>query len=205
MDNKILANGNNPLPEEDKNKIKQDVAVKFGEILDLLGFDRVNDPNLQDTPNRVAKMFMDELFIGNFSHPPKITTFPNTQKYDEIIISGPIEIKSMCAHHFLPFVGQAWVGYIPGDIICGLSKLARIVHYYMRRPQLQEELTVQVANHIEELLKPKGVIVVMKSEHFCEKLRGVEEHGSQMYTSCVRGYFLQNPSTKQEFFEMIKK
>lgn len=203
--NKILANGNKPLSDAQKEEIRNKLKYKFTEILDILGFDHKKDPNLMDTPDRLAKMYTYEILEGNFSEPPKITVFPNTKKYDQIISLSNIEVKSLCSHHFCNFLGKCSIGYQPDKHVIGLSKLSRIVDYFSRRPQIQEELTEQIADHLIKILKPKGVIVVMHCEHHCMKVRGVEEHDAVMHTSAVRGTFLTNPSTKQEFFELIRK
>lgn len=202
---KILANESVILPQKVKVDMTNAVKVKFTEILAAMGFDQQNDPNLKDTPNRIAKMYVEELFSGCFNPPPKITVFPNTQGYDQIVALSDISIKSTCSHHFCPFLGTASIGYIPNEKVVGLSKLSRIADYFARRPQIQEELTEQIANYIEEILQPKGVIVVIKAEHHCMKLRGVQEHEAVMTTSALRGFFLTNASTKQEFFELIRK
>lgn len=204
-DKKILANDNRPLDDKQKDDIREKLKFKFTEILDILGFDHANDPNLVGTPNRLAKMYTYEILEGNFSKAPDITTFPNTKNYDQIVALSDIEVKSLCSHHFCPFIGTCSIGYQPGERVVGLSKLSRIVTHFARRPQIQEELTEQIAEFLVETLKPKGVIVVMHCEHHCMKIRGVEEHDSEMHTSAVRGTFLTNPSTKQEFFELIRK
>lgn len=200
---KILANDNIPNTPEEKQEKKRKLEIVFKEMLDILGFDQNNDPNLKDTPKRMAKMYVDDLYCGNFENPPKITVFPNTKNYDQMIVSGPIQVKSSCSHHGLPFFGQAWLSYIPGENVIGLSKLARIVQFYMRRPQIQEELTEQIANHIENILKPKGIMVVIKANHMCMCLRGANEPNAMMTTSAVRGAFAKNPETRKEFFDLI--
>jgi GTP cyclohydrolase IA len=205
MTKKILANENKPIPDKKREEICEKLQYKFTEILDILGFDRLRDPNLQDTPSRLAKMYTYEILDGNFSAPPKMTVFPNTKNYDQIVALSNIEVKSLCSHHFCPFLGKCSIGYQPDKHVIGLSKLSRIVTHFARRPQIQEELTEQIADYLVEILKPKGVIVVMHCEHHCMKVRGVEEHDSEMHTSAVRGTFLTNPSTKQEFFELIRK
>jgi GTP cyclohydrolase I len=201
-DKKILSNGNLILSKEEKQEKKEKLEKIFQNMLSELGFDWENDPNQRETPKRMAKMYMDELLVGCYSEPPNITKFPNTKDYDEMIISGPISVKSMCSHHYCPFIGHAWVGYIPDKEVVGLSKLARITQFFMRRPQIQEELNQQIANYIQDLLNPKGVIVVIRSQHHCMTIRGVEEPNSWMYTSSVRGAFAENPETRKEFFDV---
>ena len=198
-----VANSNNPLTDGEKKALKDDIAKHVAKIIHSAGFDK-SDPNLADTPNRVAKAWVDELWTGCFTEEPKITVFPNTKKYDQMIISGPIDVKSMCSHHWLPFIGSAWVGYIPGENVCGLSKLSRIVDWYARRPQIQEELTQQILEHVIETLKPHGVMVVIESKHFCMCSRGVNQNESVMTTSAVYDAF-DEVATRSEFLSLIKK
>lgn len=202
MCKKIHANGNTPLSKEEIEEKKKELEKVFTNMMEVLDFDQENDPNIKDTPKRMAKMYIDELFTGCYNEPPKITTFPNQKKYDEMIISGPIDVKSTCSHHIIPFVGSAYVAYIPGDKVIGLSKLARIVKFFMRRPQIQEELTEQIVNYLQELLNPKGIMVVIKAQHLCMTVRGVEEMNAWMFTSSVRGAFANNPETRKEFFDV---
>lgn len=205
MPNKILANDNRPITEKQQDEIRKKLKYKFTEILEILGFDHEKDPNLKDTPNRLAKMYAYEILAGNYAQPPKITVFPNTKNYDQIVALSNIEVKSLCSHHFCPFLGTCSIGYQPDKKVIGLSKLSRIVEHFARRPQIQEELTEQIVDYLQTILEPKGVIVVMHCEHHCMKVRGVEEHDSKMHTSSVRGTFLDNPATRQEFFELIKE
>lgn len=200
---KILANENIILSDNEKKEKIQKISIIMKQFLDELGFDSENDPNLKDTHKRIAKMYVNELLSGNFSKSPDITIFPNTKNYNSMIISGPIQIKSMCSHHFVAFTGSCYISYLPKDNVIGLSKLARIAQYYMRRPQIQEELTEQITDHIEKLLDPNGVMVVIKAKHLCMCNRGVEESDSWMFTSAVRGAFAKNPETRKEFFDLI--
>lgn len=200
---KILANENKALSEQEKTEKISKLTKVMTEFLDVLGFDQENDPNLKDTPKRIAKMYVNELLKGNFNPPPDITFFPNTKSYDQIIVSGPIEVKSLCSHHFVFFGGRAWLGVIPDQRVIGISKFSRIVEHFMRRPQIQEELTEQIVQYIEDLMQPKGIIVVMECKHFCMYARGVEEPNAMMTTSAVRGAFAKNPETRKEFFDLI--
>lgn len=172
-------------------------------ILDALLIVSHKDHNTRDTPNRVSKMFVQELFAGRYTKPPELRTFPNVRKFDEQIIQGPLDVKSTCAHHFLPFIGRAWVGILPGELLPGLSKYGRIVNYYSRRPQIQEELNVQIADHLQEALKPRGVAVVIKSLHHCMACRGLEQE-SPTITSVMRGEYQASISLKQEFLSLIQ-
>ena len=200
---KNAANSNRPLVDEEKQQLKDKISHHISEIINAAGFNR-KDPNLADTPQRVAKAWVDELWSGCFTEAPKITVFPNTKQYDQMIISGPIDVKSMCSHHWLPFIGSAWVGYLPGDHVCGLSKLSRIVDWYARRPQIQEELTQQILEHVIETLHPKGAMVVIESKHFCMCSRGVNQNDSVMITSAIHGVF-DDVATRAEFMNLIKR
>jgi GTP cyclohydrolase I len=201
----MFANDNNPLSEEEKEYKKYQLEDVFRKMLDIMGYNHQDDDNLKETPQRIANMYIDELLQGNYNEPPKIKAFPNTNHFDEMIISGAISVQSICSHHFVPFLGHAYVAYIPNDSYVGISKLARIVHFYMRRPQLQENLTHQIADHVDKLLHPKGVMVIMECQHHCMTIRGVQESEAMMYTSSVRGAFADNASTRNEFFNLIHK
>jgi GTP cyclohydrolase IA len=168
-----------------------------------LGLD-LSDPNLTDTPNRVAKMYCDELFSGLKTKEPKTTVFPNTHQYSQMVLSDKIYFSSMCSHHFLPFSGYAWVMYIPGESLLGLSKFSRIVNWYASRPQLQEQLTHDVVNFLVEKLQPIGVMVVIRALHQCMHCRGVKQHsGAGMVTSAIYGAF-EKPEVRSEGMDLIK-
>ena len=163
------------------------ISANFANIMDAMGLD-LADPSLKDTPKRVAKMFVNETCGGLFEQPPKITTFPLDQQTSrDMVIIKDIPFSSLCEHHFQPFVGTVTVAYIPNDKIMGLSKGARITDYYAARPQVQERLTQQIADHLFAELKPKGLLVMSKAEHFCMKVRGVKKHGSSTITTALRG------------------
>lgn len=202
--NKIQANGNKFLSKEEKIVKKVKLEKIFTDFLEALDYDTENDPNIKETPKRMAKMWIDELLEGNFSEEPKITVFPNEQNYDQMVISGPIKVDSTCSHHGIVISGQCWIGYIPGSKVIGISKFSRIVRFFSRRMQLQEAMTQQIAEYIENLMQPKGVMVFMKCKHYCEIARGVREENIFMSTSAVRGSFAINQSTRQEFLELIK-
>lgn len=181
----------------------QDAAVAYGKFLDALGFDWESDPNMKDTPMRVSKMTVNELYSGIFHNAPNITSFDNVDEYNGIVFQGNIELKSSCSHHVLPFVGKAHVAYIPGSKVIGLSKLNRIVDYFARRPQVQENLTNQIHSFIDKVCEGnEGVAVVIEANHMCACVRGVQ-HDSTMMTSKLSGAFKNNPDTKHEFYEFI--
>jgi len=172
-----------------------------------LGLD-LNDPNYADTPLRIAKMYTEDLFWGLSSEPPKITTFPNADNYDEIVMIDNIPFVSVCSHHFLPFQGLAWFAYIPNEFkegteLSGASKIPRLIQYYAARPQLQERLTHQIVDHFENKIKPKGTMLVMRAVHGCMSCRGVKTgNGTGMMTSKVKGSFRRN-STRMEALSLI--
>jgi GTP cyclohydrolase I len=168
------------------------------DLLVALGADLESD-HLRETPRRVAKAYAELLSPRPFS----ATTFPNDEGYDELVIVGEIPFQSLCAHHLLPFQGKAHVAYLPGERLVGLSKLARVVELYSRRLQLQERLTTQVANWLEEHLHPRGVGVVVEAEHLCMSLRGVQTAGSNTVTSALRGAVKDDARTRQEFLSLI--
>ena len=185
------------------NSMEKTISTHFRMIMEALLIDVSNDPNTQDTPDRVAKMMVREIFKGRFEPRPKMTTFPNSQKVNEIFTIGPISIKSACSHHFVPFIGDVWIGIIPSDKLLGLSKFARLTHWVMARPHIQEEAIKMLADEIEEVIKPQGLAIVMKAKHLCMSWRGVEENCAEMTSSLVRGSF-KNPETRNEFFKLIE-
>jgi GTP cyclohydrolase I len=169
------------------------------DLLLALGRDP-SSPHLADTPRRVAESFTEMLTPREFD----LTTFPNDEHYDELVLARSIPVQSLCEHHMLPFTGVAHVGYLPGDRILGLSKLARVVELFARDLQVQERLTVQVANWLQEHLAPKGVGVVIEAEHMCMSLRGVQARGSRTITSSVHGALRENAASRQEFFMLTR-
>lgn len=203
----IKAGENLLLSEEEKNVMIEKAEKAYGEFLTALGYDWQNDPSMLKTPYRVAKVFVKELGGGAYEEEPKITTFPNENHYDGIVFQGGIEVHSFCAHHILPFFGEAFVAYIPqkdGKIV-GLSKLNRIVKFLSRRPQTQEYLTRQIHDYLEDVLGgTQGIIVTIKATHTCVKLRGVEDN-SEMQTCYCSGYFKSNEiGSRDEFYRMIE-
>ena len=200
------ANSSAPRTEEEKQQIIEKATKAYEEYLDALGFDWRNDPNSTDTPRRVAKAFVNDLAAGCYNNPPKVTSFPS-DGYDGIVSQCNIPVKSMCSHHHLAFTGVAHVAYIPsleGRVI-GLSKLNRIVEFFARRPQIQEGLTIQIHNSIDEVCeKNQGVAVVIKAQHTCACLRGVKHDGCYMVTSKLSKDFMDDSKTRQEFYDFIK-
>lgn len=166
-------------------------------LLIALGKDPVGD-HLTDTPRRVARSYAELLTPPEFD----FTTFPNDEGYDELVLARSIPVNSLCEHHLLPFHGVAHVGYLPGDRILGLSKLARVVEFFARDLQVQERLTKQIADWLQEQLAPKGVGVVIEAEHLCMSLRGVRATGSDTVTSALHGLLRDSPVSRQEFFAL---
>jgi GTP cyclohydrolase IA len=167
------------------------------DLLDALGID-LTDESVRDTPRRIARMY-DELLTPRPFNP---TTFPNDGGYDELVVATGIPFHSLCEHHLLPFVGVAHVGYLPGERIIGLSKLARVVELFARNLQVQERLTTQVAGWLDDHLQPKGVGVVLEAEHLCMSLRGVQKSGARTVTSALHGLVRDDPRTRQEFLAL---
>ncbi|HTO74432.1 MAG TPA: GTP cyclohydrolase I FolE [Thermoanaerobaculia bacterium] len=180
-----------------------EIAARVREIIALLGLD-LSDPNLVETPDRVAKMYL-EMFRGLAEGAePKITVFPNDERYAAMVIEKDIPFYSLCSHHFVPFYGHAHLAYIPNDKIVGLSKMPRIVEFYARRPQLQERLTEQIAGFLEEQLAPQGVMVVIEARHLCVEMRGVKKSGALTVTSAIRGIFYNRP-VREEFLDLLNR
>ena len=203
-----FANGNHPRTEEEKQDIIDKAAGAYEAYMDALGFDWRADPNSSDTPRRVAKAFVNDLAEGCYSQPPKITAFDNVDGYDGVVFQGNIKMHSFCSHHHLPFVGYAHVAYIPGATgkVIGLSKLNRTVEWFARRPQVQENLTMQIHKHISSVAdKNKGVAVMVEANHMCACVRGVK-HDSIMKTARMSGAFLdkEDINTRQEFYDFVR-
>jgi len=182
------------------DRLKISAAVRM--ILEAIGEDPQRE-GLVDTPRRVADMY-EEIFAGLTVDPSDYLAVGFEERHKEMVILKDIPFQSVCEHHLLPFVGKAHVGYIPAGRIVGLSKLARVVEGFARRPQLQERLTSQIADTITETLQPTGAGVVIEAQHFCMILRGVKKPGSTMVTSAMRGIFRTNPPTRAEFLEFIR-
>ena len=200
------ANSSVALTDEQQSIVIENAAKAYEAFLDALGFDWRKDPNSDNTPHRVAKSFVKDLIAGCYNAPPKVTSFPSDGD-DGIVAQTNIPVKSLCSHHHLAFTGRAHVAYIPsleGRVI-GLSKLNRIVEYYARRPQVQESLTMQIANAINDVCEMnKGVAVVVKAQHTCACLRGVKHDGCWMITSKLMGDFMDDIKCRKEFYDFIR-
>lgn len=178
-----------------------EVTDKFEDVLDSLIIDIDHDHNTHDTARRVAKMMIHETFSGRYRPVPKVTAFPN-MGYKSLYTTGPISIRSTCAHHFQNIVGNCWVGIIPDEEVIGLSKFNRLVHHICERPQIQEEMTTQIAEALQEYAKTSNIAVVVKAEHHCMTMRGVKEHASDMTTAIMKGAFETDPALKKEFYDI---
>ncbi len=180
-----------------------EVEKAFREVLRWIGEDPDRD-GLRETPKRLARAYQ-EYFSGYQQDPEQLLlkTFEETDGYDEMVVLRGIPFESHCEHHVAPIIGRAWIAYVPDRRVVGISKIARVVHAYAKRLQIQERPTAQVANTIEKVLKPQGVAVVIKAAHHCMSSRGVHIHGTDMVTSRMLGCFRENPMTRQEFMSMV--
>ena len=189
----------------DLAKMLDEVEIKMQAVLDSLVIDTERDHNTTNTAHRVAKMFVNEVFKGRYSHVPTITEFPNAEHLNELMIVGPITVRSACSHHFCPVIGKIWIGVMPNEHtnVIGLSKYARLAEWVMGRPQIQEEAVVQLADLIQEKTQPDGLAIVMEASHYCMAWRGVKDMDSKMINSVMRGVFLKDPNLRREFLSLI--
>ena len=184
-----------------------EVEVKMRGVLDSLVIDTDNDHNTANTARRVAKMYLNEVFRGRYVAAPPITEFPNAEHLNELMIVGPITVRSACSHHFCPVIGSIWIGVLPNEHtnVIGLSKYAHLAEWVMGRPQIQEEAVVQLADLIQEKTQPDGLAIVMEASHYCMSWRGVKDMDSKMINSVMRGVFLKDPNLRREFLSLIPK
>lgn len=186
----------------DNNSKIELISAHFSEIMQILGLD-LSDDSLKDTPNRVAKMYVNEVFSGlNPANKPSITLFDNNYGYNEMLIEKNIKVHSFCEHHFVPIIGKAHVAYISNGKVIGLSKINRIVDFFARRPQVQERLTVQIAEELKKALQTEDVAVAITADHMCVTLRGIKDENSSTYTSSFHGKFKEKEYRK-EFLDQI--
>jgi len=188
-------------------KLLDEVEGKMQGVLDSLVIDTERDHNTRNTARRVAKMYLNEVFKGRYVTGPTITEFPNAEHLNELMIVGPITVRSACSHHFCPVIGQIWIGVMPNEHtnVIGLSKYARLAEWVMGRPQIQEEAVVQLADLIQEKTQPDGLAIVMEATHYCMGWRGVKDLDSKMINSVMRGVFLKDPNLRREFLSLIPK
>ena len=187
--------------EGELDQLQIEVQHAMQDVLQALVIDTHNDHNTNETAKRVAKMFIQETFGGRYVPEPRVTSFPN-MGYKSLYTTGPITIRSTCAHHFQNIVGKCWVGIVPEDEVIGLSKFNRIVHHIAERPQIQEEMTTQIADALIAYAKTPNVAVLVKAEHHCMTHRGVKEHESDMTTAIMLGGFETNADLKKEFYDI---
>jgi GTP cyclohydrolase I len=184
-----------------------EVEAKMKGVLESLVIDTRADHNTNDTARRVAKMYLHEVFGGRYAGQPKITEFPIVEHLNELMIVGPITVRSACSHHFCPVMGKVWIGVMPNEHtnVIGLSKYARLADWIMSRPQIQEEAVVQLADLIQEKTQPDGLAVVMNATHYCMSWRGVKDPDSRMINSVMRGAFLKDANLRREFLSLIRR
>ncbi len=185
--------------------MQAEVAAKLKGVLEALVIDTESDHNTQDTARRVAKMFVAEVFRGRYVAMPPVTEFPNIERLNELMIVGPVTVRSACSHHLCPIIGRIWVGVMPNEhsALIGLSKYARLVEWVMARPQIQEEAVIQLADLLQEKMQPDGLAIVMRADHYCMQWRGVKDMDSKMVNSVMRGSFLKNSSLRREFLSLM--
>ena len=187
------------------DELEIEVADRVRDLLRSLVIDIENDHNTAETAERVARMYLREVFKGRYQYQPKVASFPNVKQLDEIYTVGPITVRSACSHHLVPIMGNCWIGIKPGDRVIGLSKFTRVADWVFSRPHIQEEAVMILADEIERLCAPQGLGIIIKAQHYCMKWRGVREPQTSMVNSVVRGDFRHDPSLKQEFFELVRQ
>jgi GTP cyclohydrolase I len=186
-------------------QLTREVEARMASVLESLVIDVEHDHNTQGTARRVAKMYVNEVFRGRYVPRPPVTEFPNAEHLNELMIMGPVTVRSACSHHFCPIMGRMWIGVMPNqdsDLI-GLSKYSRLAEWVMSRPQIQEEAIIQLADLLVGMVKPDGLAVVMEADHFCMHWRGVKDNASKMTNSVMRGVFLENGALRREFLSLI--
>jgi GTP cyclohydrolase I len=188
-------------------ELKAEVQAKMQGVLQALVIDTESDHNTQETAKRVAKMFLEEVFRGRYVPIPSVTEFPNFARLNELMIVGPVTVRSACSHHLCPIMGRVWIGVLPNEHsnLIGLSKYARICEWIMSRPQIQEEAVIMLADELQDRVKPDGLAIVMEADHFCMHWRGVKDSDSMMTNSVMRGSFLKDASLRREFLSLLSK
>ena len=188
-------------------RLIDEVSEKMQAVLESLVIDTQSDHNTKNTSQRVAKMFVKEVFNGRYVDQPTLTKFPNVSKLNELMIIGPITVRSACSHHLCPIMGRIWIGVLPSkeSALIGLSKYSRLTEWVMCRPQIQEEAVVELADMLEKKIKPIGVAIVMDADHFCMQWRGVKDRDSKMVNSVMRGAFLKDPNLRREFLSLLER
>ncbi|WP_035059572.1 GTP cyclohydrolase I [Andreprevotia chitinilytica] len=189
------------------DELQAEVQAKLAGVLESMVIDTSSDHNTQDTARRVAKMYLREIFHGRYRAAPPVTEFPNIERLNELMIVGPIRVRSACSHHLCPIMGRVWVGVLPNEHsnLIGLSKYVRLIEWIMSRPQIQEEAVSQVADLLQDKLQPDGVAIVMEADHFCMHWRGVKDLDAKMTSSVMRGAFLHDATLRREFLALMQK
>jgi GTP cyclohydrolase I len=195
------------LDEGEIDQLKLEVEEKMAAVLNSLVINTETDHNTTETAKRVAKMYLTEVFKGRYEPMPDVTEFPNIEHLNELMIVGPITVRSSCSHHLCPIVGRVWVGVMPNknSNLIGLSKYVRLTDWVMSRPQIQEEAVSRLANMLQEKVKPDGLAIVMEADHFCMHWRGVKDADARMTNSVMRGAFLKDASLRREFLSLMQK
>ena len=195
------------LREGELAELKVEVQAKVQEVLRSLVIDTENDHNTHETAKRVAKMYLEEVFRGRYVPMPAVTEFPNAERLNELMIVGPITVRSACSHHMCPIFGKVWIGILPNEHsnLIGLSKYARIADWVMSRPQIQEEAVTMLANELQERVRPDGLALVMEADHFCMHWRGIKDTDSAMVNSVMRGAFLKDANLRREFLSLLPR
>ena len=191
----------------DLARLQDEVAIKMQGVLESLVIDTESDHNTNQTARRVAKMFIQEVFRGRYFAAPDTTEFPNISHLNELMIVGPVTVRSACSHHLCPIMGRVWVGVMPNEHsnLIGLSKYNRLIDWVMSRPQIQEEAVLQVAELLQSKIQPDGLAIVMEADHFCMHWRGVKDTNAKMNNSVMRGSFLKDASLRREFLSLINQ
>ncbi len=186
-------------------ELQGEVQGRLQEVLNALVIDTANDHNTRETAQRVAKMFVTEVFEGRYVPRPALTEFPNDTRMNELMIIGPITVRSACSHHLCPIMGKVWIGILPNEHsnLIGLSKYVRICHWVMSRPQIQEEAVTMLANELQARVKPDGLAIVMEADHFCMHWRGVKDNEAMLVNSMMRGSFLKDAQLRSEFLSLL--
>ena len=187
--------------------LQAEVAAKMAEVLHALVIDTESDHNTRETGRRVAKMFVKEVFGGRYRPAPPVTEFPNVSHLNELMIVGPVTVRSACSHHLCPIIGRIWIGVLPNEhsALISLSKYARLVEWVMTRPQIQEEAIVQLADLLQERMQPDGLAIVMEADHYCMQWRGVKDMDSKMTNSVMRGSFLRDSNLRRELLALLSE
>jgi GTP cyclohydrolase IA len=193
--------------EGELDELKLEVEARMQQVLEALVIDTGSDHNTNETAKRVARMFLTEVFRGRYVPMPSVTEFPNFSRLNELMIVGPVKVRSACSHHLCPILGRVWIGILPNEHsnLIGLSKYARICDWIMSRPQIQEEAVMMLANELQMRVKPDGLAIVMEADHFCMHWRGVKDDESMMTNSVMRGAFLKDANLRREFLSLLSK